>query len=50
MLLQNGKRIIDFVHINRNYRSLLERIEILISLLVLELKIFDFWINHRIMD
>lgn len=50
MVLQNGKRSIEFVHINRNECSLLERIEILISLLVLELQIFDIWINHRITD
>lgn len=46
-MLQSGKRIVDFVHINRNECSLLERIEIVISLLVLELQIFDVWINHR---
>lgn len=32
MVLQYGKRIVDFVHINRNECSLLERIEIFIAL------------------
>lgn len=47
-MLQIGKRIVNFVHKNRNECSLLEKIEIVVFVLVLELQIFDVWINHRI--